>query len=119
MANSREQVGDVVVVKAITDVATVAPADDEPQLAQDAKLLRNGARRHFDLVGELLDRSLSAQEREQQADSALSTEDLHADGDGRGLGGRQILVGRIVLERVRHARKATQLNTYAGMTDRI
>jgi hypothetical protein len=51
-----EELGDVVVVQLVDDLAPVALADDEAEVAQRPKLMRDGRALHVDRGRELVDR---------------------------------------------------------------
>ena len=51
-----EQVGDVVVVELVDDLAAVALAGDEPEVAQQPQLVRDRRALHADRLRELVDR---------------------------------------------------------------
>ena len=62
-----EQLGDVVVVQAVDDASAGASSRDEPEGAQQPKLMRDSRLRHSHILSKVVDRDRpTAQSRENQ-----------------------------------------------------
>jgi hypothetical protein len=110
-----EKVRNVVIVKAVTHPPPVALGDDEPQLAQHAQLLRDGAWIHLHGLGELFDATFAIQQRVQKTHPTLRREHAHRLGHLRRLLGPERPIGRAVFERVWHL-AGIYLNSYADVS---
>ena len=91
MADCLQQVGDVVVVEAVVGVAAGAADGDEAPLAQQAQLVRGGARRQPCQLDKLLDRPLSvniAQSRRSRLPVPKARIDSANDSASAALSGR-------------------------------
>ena len=109
-----EQLADVVVVEVVDDPSAVALADDQPEVAQQPKLMRDRRRRHPHRLRELIDRAGAGVEAAQDPDSAGGGERLHRLSDhAREFGIEFCRVG--LVSSVRHdASIAAQIFSYAG-----
>jgi hypothetical protein len=76
-----QEVGDVGVVERVDDVAAAAITDDEPEMAQEAQLVRHGGLLHPQRAREFTDRVLPADEAAEDLHSAAGRERLHDLGD--------------------------------------
>lgn len=76
VAHGGEQVGDVVVVKAVADVTAVAAGAHEAQRAQQAQVVRGCADAQLSRRGEVLDRALAGEQLGEQAQPAERGERL-------------------------------------------
>ena len=74
MADSREQIRDMVVEEPVTHVASIAPGLHQPQEPQHTELLRHDARREPGRLRELLDGTFHTYQREEQAQSTTGRE---------------------------------------------
>ena len=79
-----EELGDVVVVEVIDDPAPLPLAEDEPQVAEDSKLMGDGGGLHLDRGRELVDACRTVPQATEDAHPARRRERLHGIGDGRG-----------------------------------
>ena len=84
-----EQLGDVVVVQLVDDLASVALPDDEPEMAQRPKLMRDRRALHGDRRGELVDRRRARMQAGEDPQSARSRQRL--DAVGRGASERRVI----------------------------
>lgn len=76
-----EELADVVVVEVIDDLPPLAPADDQAQVTQNAKLVRDGRGLHPHRGCELVDRRPASVELAEDAQPAGCRECLHRLGD--------------------------------------
>jgi hypothetical protein len=79
-----EQVRHVVVVEVIDDPATLAVTDDEPEMAQDAQLMRDGGRLHRDGDRQLVDAERAGAKPPKDAHPTRCRERLHRVSYDRG-----------------------------------
>jgi hypothetical protein len=104
VADLVEQHRDMAVVQAIEDRPPVPARRHEPQVTQDAKLLRGRRRGHSRALGKLGDAGLALAQRVQQPYARRRGERLHelGDGDRLGLGHRTLGPEMGVLRGVGH-----------------
>ena len=76
MPHGREQIGDVMVMQGVEDVAATTTCADQPERAQQAKVVRRGAVAEPSGARELLDRALPAEQIGQQPQAAWRGERL-------------------------------------------
>jgi hypothetical protein len=76
-----EQLADVVVVQRIHHVPALAPAGDQPQMAQQAELVGDRRALHTDVLSQFADRARAGVKPSEDAQSARRSECLHRVGD--------------------------------------
>lgn len=81
VADRAEQLDEVLVVQAVEHPSSVAAGGDEPQVAQDAQLLRYRVGRELGAGGEILDGELGIDQRVEQLEPARGSERRHAFGE--------------------------------------
>jgi len=76
-----EQLADVVVMKRIDHIAALAMACDQPEMAQQAELVRHRRGFHADVLRQFADRARASMKPAEDAQSARRSESLHRVGD--------------------------------------
>ena len=110
-----EQVGDVIVVELIDDLAAIALADHEPEMAQQPKLMRDRRTLHANAIGDLVDRRRAGVQTREDPQPAWCRERLDAFGRrARERGVVKQPVSALIFRAVRHAsRIAERLLSYS------
>ena len=104
MAHRPEQIGDVVVVQGVVDVAPLLASADQPQRPQNAQMVRGGAGPEVNVLGELLDGPFPRQQRQQETKPACGAERPQGLGQLVGLCRGEVPGGRGVFAGMRHCR---------------
>src|SRR5215218_5599277 len=81
MANGGKELGDVMVMQRVKDVAPVALGAHEPQRAQDSQMMRGRACRQVSVAGQLLDRPLAVNQGREHPQPAGGAQRLKCLGD--------------------------------------
>jgi len=76
-----EEVGNVRVVQCVDDTSAASLADDEPQMAEQAQLVRDRRGLHADRLGESVHRARSLAQASEDADATWCRQRLHRLGD--------------------------------------
>lgn len=79
-----EELADVIVVEVVDDLPAVAPADHQPEVTQDAKLMGDSRGLHPNGGGQLVDRAGTGVESSENAQPARRGERLHRLGNRLG-----------------------------------
>ena len=98
----REQVGDVMVVKAVKGVATVTLDVNESRLAEEAKLMRGRALGHPGEISQFIDRSFLVEHRPEQFQATAGSEESHRLREFFSLVLTEGAHGRVVFGRMSH-----------------
>ena len=105
VSNRLQQVGHVLVMKAVVRVSPNATDSDQPPLPKEAQLVGSRARFQFRRRSELLHRALARQHRIQQSQATCGPESAHRIREFRRLFEAEGAFGLSVLGRVRHHAK--------------
>lgn len=87
-----EQLADVLVVQRIDDLAALAPASHQPEMAQEAKLMGDGRGFHAYVPRQFAHRAGRGVKAAEDAQSTRRRECLHSVGDH---------LGKVLIQRVR------------------